>query len=1039
LDATPVEFGVLGQLQVRTGRGTLRIAGQRQQRILAMMLVNAERTVPLDHLVTALWDDEPPLTAKRQMQNCVSDLRRQLPAGSSHQMIVADAAGYRLNLDAGRLDLRTFEQRVAEANRLQETGDLTAAAGCLRAALGLWRGPALAGLTGRIIEGTATRLDELRLSVTERCVDLELRLGRHADLVAELLELVAAHPLRERLVGQLMVALYRCGRKADALGAYRHLHTRLVDELGLDPGVALQELHTAVLQDAVPALPPADPGPPPTGAPPGRVAPPPPAAAAAGPAGPIRAPAADSTPAQLPAGVAHFTGRREALDQLDDVLLAGGEEPTQPALAIAVVLGSAGVGKTALAVHWAHLVRHRFPDGQLHVDLRGYAPGVPLAPLEALTRFLGALGCDPQRVPADLEQAAELYRTLLADRRVLVVLDNARSADQVRPLLPGSPGCLVLVTSRSRLGGLVARDGARRVVLEPLREDEAHTLLRRLVGAERVAAEPDAARDLARLCERIPLALRIAAANLGDRPWGIAAYVAKLRATDRLAALAVGGDEQAAVRTAFDLSYQGLDPDARRMFRLLGLAPCRDFGAAAAAALCAASLPRVEGLLDEIAGAHLLQEHAPGRYTFHDLLRLYAVERAAAEESDADRAAALDRLATWYGAAADAVARAAYPEMLRLPAAPPRRGGPAFAAAPEALAFMESEQHNVVSLVEHLADRGPQPRAWQLADALRGYFWRRMHTVDWTRVARAGLAATEKAEDPKARCAAHLSMADVLMRQSRYDEAIEHYRRTVALGRQAQWPAAQVTAGACLGTAYRQIGRPAEAERQLQEALALARRLREPYKEAVLLGYLGQAYRELGRLDESVAALTQADRLFAAQGSPHGSAVTWGILGGTYRAKGMLDEAAEYVHKALDGLRSAGDRSGESQMMQSLAVIARDRGELVSAAQLATAALKLAEQINDRRATVDAHNTLASIEDACGQHGEAAARYRRAVEIARQSRDRVPEIESYLGLARAYRGLDRPEQVREHARTALDMARDGGYRPLVEQAEGLLA
>jgi tetratricopeptide (TPR) repeat protein len=764
------------------------------------------------------------------------------------------------------------------------------------------------------------------------------------------------------------------------------------------------------------------------------------------PAEPDRAstpPPTGSAPAQLPASVADFTGRRDALRQLDDIPVAGSGTSDQSALTIAVIAGAAGVGKTALAVHWAHSVRDRFPDGQLFVDLRGYAPGQPLASIEALTRFLSALGCDPSRVPVDPERAAELYRTMLADRRVLVVLDNARSAQQIRPLLPGNPACLVLVTCRNRLSGLVARDGARRVAVDPLSDEEAHTLLRRLVG-DQVVQEPDAARELASLCERIPLALRIAAANLGDRPWGgVAGYVAKLRASDRLTALAVGGDEQVAIRNAFGLSYEGLDPAARRLFRLLGVAPCPDFSAAAAAALYGTPVPHVEALLDEIAGAHLLHETAPGRHAFHDLLRLYAVERAAAEESAPDQTAALSRLAGWYTRVTDAVAGAAYPEMLRLPSPPAPQvvaeiPVPEFADAPAALAWLESERHNLVGLVDQLAESGPHPAAWRLADNLRGYFWRRMHTVDWTRVALAGLAATERAGDAQARCAAHLNLADVLMRQSRYDEAIEHYQRMLVLAEAADWLVAQVTASACIGTACRQVGRPSDAERHFEQALALSRRLGDTYREAVLLGYLGQAYRELGRLDDSVAALSQAEQLFGKHGSPHGQAVTSGILGGTYLAKGMLDEATGYLSRALDELRRAGDRSGEGQMTLSLALVARDRGELASAGGLAAAALRLVEPINDRRTTADAHNALGSIEHASGRHQEALGWYLRAIGIARQSRDRVPEIESYLGLAAVYRSLAEPDLASRHARMALKLSLEGGYRPLIVQARALL-
>jgi DNA-binding SARP family transcriptional activator len=1068
-----VQFGILGPLQVTAADGPITLAGQRQQRILAVMLTNCDRTLSLDYLLDAVWAGEPPATAKRQLQNSVSDLRRRLAPGRSGPLIVADGVGYRIRLEPGQLDLHVFSEATAAATRLAGEGRYAAAAAELRRAGGLWRGRSLAGLTGQIIEASAARLDELRLAATEECLDLELRLGRHAALVPELMELVAANPTRERLTGQLMLALCRSSRKPDALEVYQRARARLADELGIDPGPRLQELHTAVLQDATDAVLPlvadAEAAPvtlpaavsaAPVAARPGE------AEATAGNAAPAYAPAAPAyapaapayapgraSPSQLPADVAAFTGRDQALAALDALLPSDEERPSATAMAVGLIIGTAGVGKTALAVHWAHRVRQRFPDGQLYLNLRGHAAEQPLDPAEGLVRFLLALGCPANQIPSDTDQAAEAFRSLLADRRVLVVLDNADGPDQVRPLLPGSPGCMVLVTSRSRLGGLVARDGAYPVALDGLDDDEACGLVERLLGTDRVTAERDAVRQLAVLCGRIPLALRIAAANLRCRPWdSIGDHVERLRAGDRLAALAVTGDEHAAVRNAFDLSYDRLGEESRRTFRMLGLVPGFDVTPAAVAALCGTTAAQAAAQLEILAGAHLLHEHAPSRYACHDLLRLYAAQRAAADQ--ADRMPAVARLGAWYLRGVQEAARAAYPQRLRLPgaAATPAGSGPA-ADAPEpaavdapprfadpgtALAWLDAERANLVGLVSSAAEHGPRWVAWRLADALRGYFWLSMSTQDWLTVSRAGVAAAVADDDPLAVAATHFSLADALSRQSHYAEALEHYRTVLDCAQLAGWTEVQAVAGGSAAAAYRNAGQPVAAERRLSTALAVARRIKDRYIEGVLLGRLGDVYRELGRLDESVASLEEAERILAGFGNRHGRAVMRVYLGQAYHATGRLEEASDQLTEAVTVMRELGDRSWESDVLPKLAAVQRDRGDDKRANRLAHAALKLARAINDRRAVAGAHNVLATLYQRAGQHVEAMAEYVAVIKLTRESQDRYPQVEALLGLAEVHLALTRAKQAGACARTALILAGKSGYRRLEDRAVQVL-
>jgi DNA-binding SARP family transcriptional activator len=486
VDQTLIRFGVLGPLEVLADGQPVALGGPQQRGLLAVLLLDANRVVSQERLVSDLWGDDPPATARSLLHGCVAGLRRVLPPGPDGQRLVTRSPGYLLRVAPGELDVARFEALAASTG---SGHSLEEAAATLRAALALWRGPALHDLPLEACRSAAARLDERRLVVLERRIDVDLRLGKFADVAIELGVLMREHPLRERLWAQLMLALYGSGRQADALAAFRTLRAGLVDELGIEPSALLQQVERSVLTggDALAAY----------------------SREIGGPALELVPAASPGTPvpAQLPAAVSAFTGRAGELERLDGLLADVGSS------AVAVVAGAAGVGKTALAVHWAHAVRDRFTGGQLYVDLRGHASTAPMTPFEALAGLLPALGVAPDRVPTDLDQAAALYRTMLADRRMVVVLDNAGSAEQVRPLLPG-PGSVVVVTSRHRLGGLVARDGAIHIALDVLTPAEAFALLSRLLRRQRIHAAPAATGELAELCGFLPLALRAAAANL---------------------------------------------------------------------------------------------------------------------------------------------------------------------------------------------------------------------------------------------------------------------------------------------------------------------------------------------------------------------------------------------------------------------------------------------------------------------------------------------------------------------------------------------
>ncbi|WP_328475066.1 tetratricopeptide repeat protein [Actinoplanes sp. NBC_00393] len=996
-----MRFGILGPLELWQGDDPVPVGGPQQRALLAALLVDAGRVVSTDRLVDHLWGERPPPTARALLQGNVAELRRTLRR-TGKQCLISRPPGYLLEVEPGDLDAHRFEQLTAAASAAASPAD---AADLLYRALALWRGPTLDGITLDGLAPAVARLEERRLEVVEQRIDLDLQLGRDLGLVGELRGRIAEHPLRERLWAQLIVALHRAGRQADALAAYAELRTVLVEQLGVEPGPAVQALHRSILAGETP---------------PGTVSTP--ATEQPSPTEAAEAPAGPPPPAQLPAAVSAFTGRIDLLKRLDELA-----DDTR-AMALAAITGTAGVGKTALAVHWAHQARDRFPDGQLYVDLRGFAAAPPVRPVEALTGFLTALGVPAEQIPVEPDSAAALFRSTLAGRRVLVVLDDATGVDQVRPLLPGTPGCLVLVTSRHRLGGLVARDGARRFALDVLTEDEAGVLLDRLIGPERVAAEADAAARLCRLCAYLPLALRIATAELtGD----LADQVARLSAGDPLGALAVEDDPDTAVRVAFDASYTVLDPVERRLFRLLGLVPAVHTTAAAAAALTGLPQPRAAALLNRLAAAHLLDRPATDRYTWHDLLRTYAAERAHAEEAPAARQTAVACWLDRYVTDTLAAARTLNPEMLRLPSTQVTAPGDHQAA----LAWLDAERPNLIAAVRYAAQQGTAA-AWIIADALRGYFWLRMYTLDWLDVATAALAAATTAGDLAGQAAARLSLGDVHGRQGRYDEAIEHYRQAVQLNRACGWTDGESAALGNLGNVYWWAGRLPEAAEHYAQALALAEATGRVAGQAVNLGNLGAVYWDLGDLERSAEHHHRALQLDRALQSPLGEAVDLGNLGRVRLEQGRLDEARTDLERALVLHREIGDRSGEAETLRTLAEAHRAAGRGRHATELAEQAVRLAHDSGNVRYEADALNTAGACLAALGRTADAVTRHEQSLTLARDSGSRYPEIVALTGLAAAH---PEPDRALSFALRAVALARQAGFRLLEGHALRALA
>ena len=1027
-----VSIRLLGPVEAWDGPRAIALGPRKQRLVFAVLALEAGRAVDVARLVDLAWPEDPPRTAQHAIQVCVSGLRSALRGADGLDVRLA-GSGYLLAADRSLIDAHRFRSLLSGAR--EAAGDAARVA-LLDEALALWSGTALDGTaTPTVAERLCAGLEEGRLGALDDRLDALLRLGGYRDVLGELRGLVAMHPLRERLAGQLMTALYLDGRAAEALDGFRRYRQRLAEDLGLDPGQALLDLELAILRNEAPPDPGgarravADPGPSPAPAVPG-------VARDAGP----------PVPAQLPPAVAGFAGRDSDLAELG-ALLAGPRSVGGP---VVVISGTAGVGKTALAVQWAHGHRGDFPDGQLYVNLAGYAPAPPLPPERALAGFLRALGVPAERIPPEVDEAAGLYRSLLADRRVLVVLDNARGADQVRPLLPGGPGCMTMITSRDRLAGLAVREGARLLPLGVLRPAEALAVLSAVLGANRVGEQPEAAAEVAELCARLPLALRIAAAHLArqaGQPLG--GLAAALREGNRLSVLSVAGDEQSAVRMSFDLSYAALRPAARRTFLLAGLSPGSDLSVPAAAALAAAPAGTSAEMLADLAEAHLMEEEEPGRFGMHDLLRLYADDRARAELGAAERAAAIGRLCDFYLRSTTAAAQVLYPNMQRLPlperlAAPAgvadRDPGVAFGGHADALNWLETERANLVTTVTWAAGHEQREAAWLIADAMRGYFWMRRYAADWLAVAEAGLAAAaaglaagEPGDDRErmAMAAAHISLAQAKRWLTRYDAAADHLERAAALAGRAGWQQGAAAAFGSLANVYRDQGRMAESADNHRRALEVYRATGGRGGEATSLVNLGNVLLETGNAADAVTHLTQALVIYREIGARAAEGNVLNSLGCAHLIQGTPEEARRYLDGALAVHRETGSREGEADDLSNLAELHIETGQLDRARELAMASLVLARESGERRIEIDANNALGTTARQAGDLAAAFRHHQEALKFAAEAGYRQGEAVALTGLAQDQADLGEYDAAAITARQALGVARQTRLR-LVE-------
>jgi DNA-binding SARP family transcriptional activator/Tfp pilus assembly protein PilF/DNA-binding XRE family transcriptional regulator len=915
---------VLGPLTVRRSGVAAPLESAQQRTLLGLLALHPRQVVPVSEIVNALWGTDPPRSSPQLVHLYVGQLRRLLEPGRAartpSRVLRRAAGGYALDLDQAGLDLAEFDDLVRRAHDDDERG-LT----LLDRALALWRGPVLGDVGARLsAHPSVVAVAGRRIGAGLAFADLAIERGRYGEVVDRLRPLAAAEPLHEGVAARLMVALAGAGEKAAALGLFEEIGRRLSADLGVEPGPELRAAHLRVLREEHPP-----------------------------PAGTAARRATDQAPAQLPVDNAAFAGRTDPLKVLDDLLT---DRPTTAV--ICAISGTAGVGKTTLAVHWAHRVRDRFPDGQLYVNLRGFDPdGAGVEPAEAVRGFLDAFGVPAERMPADLAARVGLYRSVLSRRRVLVLLDNARDAEQVRPLLPAEPGCLALVTSRNRLASLVAVEGAHPVPLDLLDPDESRQLLGRRLGSARTGSDPGAVDAIVSRCANLPLALAIAAARAAIDPGlPMRALADELAgATEGLSALDAG-DAVTRVRAVFSWSYRRLRPAAARLFRLLGRHPGPDFSASAAASLAAsassAGRPDVGRQLLELVDANLLGEPRPGRFVCHDLLRAYASEQALHDETATDLRAATGRMLDHYLHTAYAAALVIGPH--RDPVPPPAADA---AVAPEpiadrdaAMAWFGAEYPVLRGLVDLAVEQGFDAHVWHLAWAVEDFLDWRGHWSDWVATLHAAVAAAERLGQRGLQARSHQNLGLTLARLGRYDDAEAHLHRALDLFDADGYRLGLAYVHHNLGMLFSRLERHHEALRHSELSLREYEAVDDPVGQASALNAIGWHHVQLGDHRMAIEHCRRALALLEATEDRYGQANTWDSIGLAHHELGELAQATRSYRRAIAYYREVGDRWGEANTLDRLGDTHRAAGRAASARDAWRRAAETLDQIGDAAA-----------------------------------------------------------------------------------------
>ena len=908
------EFCLLGPLTVRRDGIPLAIPPGKQRIVLALLLLSAGHLVSHHEIAEALWGLGPPPSAQVSIRNYVRRLRQVLKEAGLDR-ILTRPSGYLMRVAPDELDVTRFERLAADAQAASRAGTWDSAAVHAAAALALWTGEPLSdvlseGLTAREVP----RLAELRLQAIETRISAEMHQGYQTEVIPELQRLIVVHPLREHLHSLLMLALYESGRQAEALAAYQQARRMLIDELGAEPAAELQDLHQRILRGAA--------GQGRNGHREARLI------TTDGPdRGPSRPPQAGTgngpVPRQLPAAGLHFAGREAEISAFLGIANAACGNPDDHnagplpqlvpgAVPIVIITGTAGVGKTALALRAAHLVADRFPDGQLYLDLRGFDPALePLPTGAAIRSFLDGLHVPPEQIPAGLDAQTGLYRSMLAGRRMLIVLDNAASASQIRSLLPGGGRCLVLVTSRRQLTALAATEGARILTLDVLTDTEARELLSSRLGGARLADDPAATAELITQCARLPLALTIVAARAESRAaFPLAAIVSELRdARGRLDALD-GGEASSDARAAFSWSYDQLSAATARIFRLLALHPGPDITSAATASLCRISRRRAGLGLRELAANCLITEHLPGRFAFHDLLRAYAAEQTAASEAQAQQQVAIRRLADHYLQSAQAADQAIYAARPPITTPPPMPGTDpeTFADHAQALAWFDQEYHVLLAVMSLSADHGLHAHAWRLAWTMETFFYRRAHWRDWESTQELALAAARRIGDPDGQAHAHRGIANAHIETGAHERARQHLAQALRLRQDAADLVGQARIHLDLARSAGFQHKYGDYLSHARRGLELSRSARDTWGECGGLAEVGWALALLGRHEQAITCCHDALRLLRQVGYCAQEGSVWDTLGYSHLHLGNYDRAAACYQRAVQILDDYGYR-----------------------------------------------------------------------------------------------------------------------------------
>jgi DNA-binding SARP family transcriptional activator/Tfp pilus assembly protein PilF len=889
-----VEFGVLGTVEGRVDGRPLDIGHLRQRCVLAVLLVELNRPVPVDQLLERVWGEHPPQRAGVTLRGYLSRLRQAIAGGSATEedaAIVRGPGGYVLVADATAVDIHRFRVLSAQA---RAASDDDCAAELFTRALALWRGEPFGRLDTPWLNAVRESLHRQRRAVMLDRNDRALAGGRHGELLDELVSCAAEHPLDERLAGQLLLALYRCGRQADALGHYRRVRLRLVEDLGTDPSEPLQRMYGRILT-ADPDL----------------------AVAVPACAGTTVTRLGGPQPRQIPAAPHSFTGRARELAELSKTLDEATGRGAAPV--ISALGGAGGIGKTWLALRWAHDNLERFPDGQLYVNLSGFDPTrEPVSPAAAVRGFLEALGVAAATIPADPDAQAALYRTITADRRMLIVLDNARDSTQVIPLLPGSARCAVLVTSRRHLTALVSAHGARPLTLDVLSRSEACQLLTDRLGTDRIAAEPDAVTALLDRCAGLPLALGIIAARAAIHPEiALAGLAADLgETTTRLDALDAG-ELAVNLRAVFSCSRDALPAPAAEAFGLLSLAPGPDIALPAAASLIGVPAMRVRAQLRDLTGAHMLHEHVPDRYRMHDLVRLYGTEQVHLGTTGSDRMAAECRVLDHYLHSAHAAATVlhAHRDPITLPPAHPGVAPERLASPDEALAWFTAEYPALLGAIDRAAELGFDQYTWQLAWTLTTFLDRQGRWNDWVATQRAALLAAGRLGDRPGQAQSHRRLVRAHTQLADYASADAHARAALDLDRALDDRTGQAHTHLNIAWLLDRKGGHREALDHTRRALDLYRGTGNRAGQANALNGVGWCQVQLGDYQQALESCGQALTLHREVGHRAGEANTWESLGCAQHRIGSHRQALASFRRALELYRHLGDRYQQAEML----------------------------------------------------------------------------------------------------------------------------